>query len=323
MRLEKIMYEKVFNNKLLGRAREISKPSLAYKNTNFLLTQFPSFGLRRVYKVVKDWFRKMEWWWMHDQTDRRGIAMEDICTFKGWELRRDVLNEHIFRESLHPFLREMIRYRHLRFQKVEDAVMGFEAPDYIREEVRKRTFIQGMGNMMTWRHFYQQNYENDQTPISTMFHNSRNILEIVYLVGGTERNAWNRYFFNEKHYYTVDTYLEENRFERKLKLTEPADLDEFISRCEKANEKFPGMYAPPGQKVDREEIKRAIEDIIDQTGWKDLTSEEFKDYGLMSRTEKTAFVQPTFEGEDKTGKNNVGLDYPAFLKRFSAKGFFN
>jgi len=317
------MYEKVFNSKVLGRAREITKPSLAYQETNFLTAGIPDFGLLKyLLRPIKNWFRKMEWWWLYEQTCDRGVSIEDTTLIKGWELRRDILTEHIFRESLHPMFRELIRLRHLRHQKVEQAVAGFIAPDYIKEETRKRTFLKSAGNFMTWRHFYQQNYENDQTAHSTYLHNSRNILELVYLVGLFDRNAWNRYFFNEKHYYTVDDFIDENRMERKLQLSDPKDFEEFVKRCEAANEKYPGMYAPPGEKIDREELKKQIEEIISQTGWKDLSSDEFSDMGLLAKAEKVPFVQPKFEGEHAVGKSNVGLDFPAFLQKWKGNGFF-
>lgn len=318
------MYEKVFNSKVLGRAREITRPSLSHVETNFLSAGLPDAGLLKyILGPVKNWFKRMEWWWLYDQTQNRGMTIEDTVLFRGWEIRRDTLFEHVFRESLHPMFRELTRYRHLRHQKVEMAVPGFVAPDYIQEETNKRTYIASFGNFITWRHFYVQNYENDQTAHSTYYHNSRNILELVYLVGSMDRNAWSRYFFNEKHHYTVDTWIEENRTKKKLSLTDPKDFEEFYQQCQAANEKYPGMYAPPGEKVNREELKKAIDEIISHTGWKDLSTDELWDMGILSKAQKAPFVQPNFEGEEKaTGKNNIGLDIPAFLKKSKAKGFF-
>lgn len=325
MRLEKIMYEKIFNTKVLGRAREITRPSMSYQETNMLLASLPDSFLKNVlWNPLRKLCRRLEWWFLHSVTDQRAVSVEDLTVIKAWEMRRDVLNEHAFRESMHPLARELVRLRGLAHDKVELPVRGFVAPDYLREERRKRTFLEGLGNFLTYRHFFTHNYENEQTTFNKMFTGSRNILEAIYWTNSTERNAFNRFFYNEKHSYTVDDYLDEERVDRKLNLSDPKEFEEFFLRCEAANEKFPGFYAPPGEKLTREALRKTIDQIVEQTGWTDLTSEELTDFGAVSRYHKSAFVVPNYPTEEvKPGTNNVGLDYPAFLRKWQHKALFS
>ena len=317
------MYERVLNNKLLGRAREFGKPSLSHRETNVLLSIYPTFGLYNLLGWLLAPMFKFDWKYLNNNCHERGLAVEDLQLFRSQEIRRSPLIEHVFRESMHPYMREMIRYRLYRYFKVDHCVKGFIAPDYLQEEARKRTMLQTFGNIITFRHFFKQNYENDQTPQSQQFRTSLNIVEFFLIYGICDRNAWSRYFWNEKHYYTIGDYLSEIRGSKKpLNLEDPAQLEMFIDNAEQENKDYPGLYAPWGQKVDREQVKKDIKEIIAQSNWTNLTSEDLTDFGMRHRMAQQAFVYPKLEGEEAKGKNNVGLDKPTYLRK-GPKGFFN
>lgn len=323
MRLEKIVYEKVLNNKLLGRARQFGKPRLSHVETNHLLAQYPNFGLYSLLGwLLRPMFR-FNWKFLNENCHDRGLALEDVQLFRSEELRRNPLTEHAFRESLHPFMREMFRYRAHRYYKIDHAVKGFIVPDYLKDEARKRTMLQTFGNIITFRHFFKQNYENEQTPTTTMFRTSLNILEFALIYGITNRNGWNRYFWNEVEYYTIGDYVKEIQSSKPLNLEDPAQLEKFLANAEKMNEQYPGIFAPYGEKVNREQVKRDLKEIVAQTHWTNLTDEDLTDFGMRHRMSKEAFVHSKVEGEEAKGKSNVGLDKPTFLRKGNAKGFFN
>lgn len=318
------MYEKVFNNKLLGRAREFGKPRLSHYETNHLLSNYPNFGLYRVLSYLLQPIIRYQWRFLYENCHDRGFAVEDLQLFRSEEKRRNPLFEHCMRESMHPYMFELFRYRAMRYFKVDYAIKGFVVPDYLQEEAKKRTLLQSYGNMITFRHFFKQNYENDQTPQTHVIQTSLNIIEFFLIYGSCERNGWNRYFWNEIEYYTIGDYCREIRGSNQiLNLEDPAQLEVFLNNCEKFNENFPGVYAPVGQKVDREQVKRDLKEVIEQTKWHNLTSEDLTDYGRRDRMSKQAFVQPSYEGEEAKGKSNVGLDKPTYLRKGNAKGFFN
>lgn len=324
MRLEKIFYERLVNNKLLSRARTIGKPSLSHDETNLLMMVPPYFGIKKLFNPFKRWLDGMEWRVMMSGLRPRGLAPEDWILFRSEELRRDPLFEHANRESLHPFMRENIRLRMHRYYKVDEAVKGFEVPEYVKEEAKERYFFRSLGNVITYRHFFKQNYQNDQTPNSNWFMTSLNIIELFLMYNSTLRNGWARYFWNEEHYYTTGDYVKEtNSPKDKLDLSNENDFKQFFKRAQELNQRYPGYFAPEGQEPNYDLLKKDYEEMVAQTKWDHITTEDLTDYGLRWRMANQPFIQPKFDGEEAKGKSNVGLDLPRFLRKWNAKGFFN
>lgn len=330
MRLEKILYEKALNRKIFNRSRDITRPSMLYYDTNVLGGSCPQTPLDKYFwDPIRKVINRLEWWYLDSRTEQIGISIEDLTVIKGPEIRRDVLMEHVFRESTHPMTRELIRLRGLAHEKVELSVRGFEAPDYLKKDNRCRTLLEGLGNFLNFRHFYWHNYLNDQTVFNHQFTGICSILDAGLVRNSVELNTFSRYFYNEKQHYSIDDYLEETRRERNLKLSDPADFEEFFQRCVERNSSYPGFYAMPGEEPTRENIKKALDNIILQTGWTDLTSDDLTDLGSVSRYHKSPWIAPSYPTEDvKPGTNNIGLDLPAYLKRertshclFSLSGF--
>ena len=324
MRLEKIAYEKIFNNKLLGRARNITKPSRICNDAEVLLTMGPTFGLSTLLAPLGRWLMKHEWKFFSQGCEQRGLALEDFVLFRSEELRRDPLYEHMFRESMHPLQFEMARWRRLRYFKVDDCIKGFEAPDYLKEEARKRTYIQSLANITKFRHFFEHNYANEITPQTYMYKGSVVVLELFMIYGITSRNAWTRYFFNEIHHYTSGTYVEERRNGKKpLDFANDADWEVYKKTAVTFNKDFPGYLAPRGESVDFVKLRETLEATRVELGFDTLTDEDLNDIARRFKMSQYAFVQPSYEGEEAKGKSNIGVDQPAYLKKSSFGGFFN
>lgn len=324
MRLEKIVYERIFNTKLLGRAREFTRPTMSQPETDMLLTVGPKFGLDLLLRPIGKFIWSREWKCMMEGLKQRGLAPEDIQVFRAEEIRRDPLWEHAVRESMNPMMREIPRYRKMRYFKVDFGVKGFEAPDYIKEEARKRTYFQSLSNLATFRHFFKQNYQNDQTPNSVYIRTSLVILELALYYGVTSRNAWNRYFWNEVHYYTIAKFMEEGMGPNDgPDLASEEGWNDFIAHAKEMNSAFPGKYAPEGEEVDAVQLRKEFLELQAQTGWKRITDQDLTNMGLRNKMGEEPFIQPKFEGEEAKGKSNVGLDMPTFLRKWTAKGFFN
>lgn len=319
------MYEKVFNTKLLGRAREFGRPSLSHDETDMLLTVGPTFGLKTLLAPLARWIQGKEWQCLTQIIGQRGLSLEDIQLFRAEEIRRDPLFEHAMRESLHPMMRELVRYRKQRYFKVDYGLKGFEAPDYIKEEARRRTFFKSLSNHITFRHFFKQNYQNDQTPQTIYIRTSMVVIELALLHGVCSRNAWSRYFWNEIHYYTIANFIEEERRSKQpsADLTTEAGWERFCRHASSVNKRFPGRFAPAGEEVDFEELKKDFQEIQAQTNWNRITASDLTEMGMRDRMSKEPFIQPKFEGEEAKGKSNIGLDMPTFLRKWTAKGFFN
>lgn len=325
MRLEKIAYEKILNSKMLGRNRQISKPSRECMDTEDLLTFGPTFGIDRILAPIGRWLLSKEWNFMQDNATQRGLAMEDWFMFKGEEMRRDPLFEHVLRESTNPTMFNMYKWRRERYFKVDGAVKGFEAPDYLKEEGRQRSFIDSFANIYRFRHFLHHNYTNDMTSKTHWYRGTSVLLEFFVINGMTSRNAWNRYFFNEKHYYTPADFLEEtrNKSEKNLDLTSENDWEEFKKRAVVINKSMPGYFAPAGNELDFEHLKKVFQEIKHEFGFDKLTMQDLKSIAIRNKCDKHAFVQPGYENEEAKGTSNVGVDQPASLRKSDARGFFN
>ena len=138
VRLEKIAYERIFNTKMLSRARQITSPKKRDFRTDRNAQSIPQF---RLYTKLVQPFRNirfgLNWRYFRMMCNQRGIALSDILFMDETESRRCVFTEQVTREAFHPYNRQINAWKRMGHGKMEMALEGFESPDYIQEELKK------------------------------------------------------------------------------------------------------------------------------------------------------------------------------------------
>ena len=320
MRLEKMLYEKLFNSKTLCRARNITKPSKVYADDEVWLSVFPTFKFYHLFDRLIVYMMSREWKYQKMRLDQQGLTFEDTTIYVEEEFRRSPYLEHIFRESTHPYQNLLFAWRRQRWFKVDMVLKGFEAPQHVRNEVQQRTFFDSYVNLYKWQHFVNHNYNSEITPMTYMFNGTRVILELFMVYGLTSRNAWSRYFFNEERYYGLQHFFEDFKDHNKnhiknLDFTKPEDLKEFEVRANDWNKQFPGYFAPEGEKVNMKKIVATLDSIKEEFQFEKLTSRDISLIGIQAHIEKIPFIAPSYENEDSKTSNNIGTKYPRFLEQ--------
>lgn len=61
---------------------------------------------------------------------------------QGHHMKRDPFHENFVRQTMHPYHYLMNIWNSHATSKVDFHIVGFEAPDYLRDEARKRTYFQ-------------------------------------------------------------------------------------------------------------------------------------------------------------------------------------
>lgn len=320
VRLEKIAYEKIINSKTLHRARNITGPKKTDPFSELYLRRVPQS--RIVYKLLspfKLWLASVEWKFLRQSLLQRGISAEDAFKQSEIEFRRGILNEQINRESMHPYNQQLPMWKRMGFGKVDASTIGFEAPDYIREDVRKQTYLDVYDNILKYKHMLLSNYLAEMTPITYMGRGSIVILELLIVHNLFSRSAWNRYFFNEEEYMDSRKYAADFEkmigMDNSLNLSTESGKKNFETYMEKMNKKFPGMFAPEGEEFDFKAFyNRAETALVENNSYNKWNQ---GDLSLLTNGQEEAFFVP--EGESLKGKNVVGKELPAYLKR-SDKG---
>ena len=129
---------------------------------------------------------------------------------------------------MHPYHYLMNIWERHPTSKVDFHQPGFEAPDYLRERVRKRPYAEVKSKIDLFWLTIKNNYEAENTTQMFMGISSFMPLELFYINNLMSRSAWNRYFFNEKVYITD----EEERSEMDTdmyNLRDPKEKENFIS----------------------------------------------------------------------------------------------
>ena len=328
MRLERAIYERIFNTKLLGRARNIATPARHVREDDYYLGMTPSFRISRLFDGFWRWVYAKEWNFQRQGALQRGMTMEDFHLYDEEDFRRSPFHEHVLREATHPYQQLLHGWRRSRYFKVDMAMKGFEAPQYLKEEANKRTYIDSFVNIFGWRHFVESNYYSDMTPITTLYNGSRTILELFILYGFASRSAWNRYFFNEEKYYDLDKCVEDMKaidgsYYKNYDLSKDENVEGWRKSVIAWHKQFPGYFAPEGEDVDFEALKIKFENIKTELGLDSLNSDDLTSIGIKYKLNKKLFVMPEYKDEDAKGSSNVGLDMPKFVQRPSERAFMN
>jgi len=261
VRLEKVLYERVLNNRTLGRARNITTPKkwMNHNPTDYNHVQAGwlhehSIFAKVMEKLLYPFYRKFWWEWQRDLMLQRGWAMDDTYIHTEKDLRRSPFYEHVWRESCHPYQYLMYKYRRMRYYKVERVCQGFYVPQHLRDEVKNRTWAQTLKAMRDWDNFLFRNYASEITPSTYDSRGKINLLEIFNQYGLFKNEAWERYFYNEEEY----DFIEAEDFERYVVRPDGMDLEtadgrqQFENKINTLIQDFPGMVVPEGEKFDFE-----------------------------------------------------------------------
>lgn len=315
VRLEKIAYEKIINSKTLHRARNITSPKKTDFFAELYLRRAPtSRFVQKLISPLQTWLASVEWRFFRDNMVQRGIAFEDSMMNTEVEFRRGILNEQVNRESMHPYNQQMPMWRRMGFAKVDASMMGFEAPQYIQEDVKKQTYMEVYDKILQYKHFILSNYLAEMTPITYMGRGSVVVLELFIVHNLFSRSAWNRYFFNEEEYIDSRKYVAD--FEKSFGIADDINLEteagrkKFEDRMRNHNKKFPGLFAPDGEDFDFKQLYNNQEKALAQSSVSNWTK---GDLDLLIKGQEEAFMVP--EGEGLQGKNVVGKNLPGYLKR--------
>lgn len=260
VRVEKNLYERLFNVALFGRARKIGSPSKAvyiqpelYMAARDYDTQNYSSILQKIFDPLFEKLMPSLWWnWTRDYQLQKGLAPEDVHGFAEYEVRRGIFLENVFRESCHPYQWLFYRYRRLRYYKIERVTQGFFVPEFIRKEAAKRTFAQFSKLKDQWDNFVYLNFYSDLTPGSYWVRAKLIPLEFLGFYGLLRDEGWERYFLNEEKYDAGDEEAMLAPYIRPFGL----DLDtedgrrRFEDKVNTYVEQYPGMLVPEGEKYD-------------------------------------------------------------------------
>ena len=171
-RLEKSLYERLFNREIFGRARKMGtarKPLyLDYDKWNQYacngFTKDKSFIGKLLHPFMYWYTKHWIWRYQRDIALQRGYVMDDFYIHAEHEMRRSSFLEHVWRESTHPYQHIFFKARRRRYFKVERTLQGFFVPEHVREEAKQRTMAETLDAQAEWNEFQYTNYTSDMAP---------------------------------------------------------------------------------------------------------------------------------------------------------------
>ena len=152
VRFENLIYEQLVNIKLLGRSRVLTTPHKWYNEPRYdsilaATHRVLNKGiLAPIYRLLEPLLAKATYQWIRDIALQRGLAMEDFFLYKDRELRRCYLFETVQRQACHPYQWLLFKKRRARYYKVERALRGCYAPEYVRQEAESRLLADTVKN---------------------------------------------------------------------------------------------------------------------------------------------------------------------------------
>lgn len=260
VRLERVLYEKVVNNKLLGRNRRIGSPQTWFTKNNIKNSSVFWPGGYLVTKLLDPIFNFVtgkEYTQLYKVSKLQGVPMENFLALKEDDWRRGVLSEHMKRENLHPWVQMIHSHVRSRFHKVEKYQKGFEVPDEIVEETHGRPLIETISYAETMQNLMGE-YKSEMMPNVYMFRSVLNPLDLPILHNLIDRESWNRMFYNEVRYDTERDEIEAEEAEekRQIDMTDPKNQAKFRSWMENKIKLYPGVFVREGEQFDYETFFR-------------------------------------------------------------------
>jgi len=333
--LEKILYEKVLNNRTLGRARKITTPKkwinhnpADYKSVQAGWLYDNTISAKVWDKILYPFYKTFWWSWQRDLALQRGYAMDDFYVHTEKDLRRSPFYEHIWRESTHPYEYLMYKYRRMRYYKVERCVQGFFVPEHLRDEVKKRTWAETMHSVNEWENFVFKNYAAEISPTTYDSRGKWNPLELFNQYGLFRNESWERLFYNEEEY----DYIEPEDYERYVVKPGGYDVETVEGRMAFENkintliQDFPGLVTPEGEQFDFENFYMK---------WTLLHGRDTSRFDQSKLVEVEASIRTAIDSnnesysllthgaEEKVGTSNVGKDWPERMTEDTRSAFQN
>ena len=309
VRLEKIFTEKLFNHKIFGRDRRITKPSRIELLEEFCLRMTP-WGQYLVKLIPARWLvvlGSLQYKFYRWNIISRGFSWEDTAIYSDEMLRHSAIFSHIYRENMNPYQYNLIAFRRRRYYKVDYAVEGFYAQEEVQREAAQQTFLEVRPEILKFQRLFHE-YQNEMIPQTHYTNGSLgSIFDLLFFRNVFLRVGWNRYFFNEEHYVNPNELREDlAATTQSLGDAEARDYMRFY------NKHYPGIIAPDGEEVDfgrMQQFVAAHPDMIDKDGGFDLLG--FLD--IFFRQREPAQVDTTPRKEVVEHPNMVGLDLPEVL----------
>ena len=260
MRLEKNLYERLFNIDILGRGRKITKPTKFYmiNPQYYMMAQayhsayHTSLWYKMFAPIMEKLFYYSTWTYRRDVELSRGYIPDDTEVHAEWDLRRGIFLEHVLRESCHPLYWLMYKYRRQRFFKIERTTQGLLVPDWIRKESAQRTLKEAAKMEAKFNDFAHKNFYSDMTPGSFYNRGKVNPFELLQIFGLTRFEGWERYFLNEQHYSIPEKEQWDEAFRKPwgCDLSTDDGRRQFEAKVNKKISQYPGMVVPEGQQYD-------------------------------------------------------------------------
>lgn len=309
VRLEKIVFEKIFNRKIFGRDRRITQPSRIELLEEFCLRMTPmsqylvKFIPNKWLVVLGSYQYKFYRWNLLS----RGFSWEDSTLYSDEMLRHSAVFSHIYRENMNPYQYNLIAFRRRRYYKVDYAVEGFYAQEEVQRDAAKQYFLQVRPEILKFQRLYQE-YQNEMIP-QTHHTNGAigSVFDLLFFKNLFLRIGWNRYFFNEEHYVSP-AELREDIYASSQKLSE-RQKREYMQFYNRHN---PGILAPDGEEVNFAEVEQLVKEnpgMVSEQGDFDLLG--FVDIFFRQREPSEVDLTPKKEVVER--KNMVGLDLPEVL----------
>ena len=170
----------------------------------------------------------------------------------------------------------------------------------------------------------KHNYQNEMTPQTHWFVGSRVILELFYIYKLTSRNAWTRYFLNEVHTVTNETINEElfGKNENSFDLRDDEHWSRFMEAAKTYNEDFPGYFAPKGEEIDYEHLRKLLIGHLEEVNFDRLDAADMNFLGVQLKMSQKPFIATEYENENHKGHSDLGADLPKHLRKSDARGLF-
>jgi hypothetical protein len=324
VRFEKLIWEQLVNTRALGRERVISTPrkwfnSFRHEENKVAAHYWYTTGLTGVFfKAFERPLSWLFWQWPRDIALQRGLSLEDFFLHQDREMRRDVLFEHIIRQSCHPYQHLLFKRRRARYYKVERAVRGFFVPDYVRKEAEQVTWADTAPIIDEWQQFTYLNFWSDMTPATRYTAMHRLIpLEIFNVYGLLREEAWERYFYNEVVYdgYTEADYKTAETPFGNFNLDREDGRRAFEEEVKKFISIYPGSIVRPGEEFNFQEFyaKYAIVNGKDTSKLDPKLVEELR-VKLEEGTKSASSLSLPDDQVKKVGHSTLGTVFPKRLR---------
>jgi len=322
VRFEKLLWEQAFNIKAFGRNRVIDvplkwniRPRLDDLKivSHYLFEQGILGSITRFFEPILAY---LFWKWPRDIALQIGLSLEDFHLHNDRDQRREYLFETINRQSCHPYQHLFFKRRRARYYKVERALRGFYAPEYIRKEAESRLACDTADLVDEWENHVYTNYISDITPGTRWTAMHRLIpLEVFNVYGLFQEEAWNRYFLNEVEY---DEYTEEDQHKasnpfHQFNLDSEEGRRGFEAEISRFIDLYPGTIVKDGEQFNFKEFyaRYAIANGKDTSRLDTKFVEELKH--KIANEDKSISSQNLLE--KKVGKSILGTVFPARLKK--------